>query len=68
MDKLNLPIPGVDGPARYDHSTLLFTRRPDAAFDLAVGTPAQVNLWKAISREQGTLYPMRSGREFGVFS
>jgi len=68
MDKLNLPVPGVDGPARYDQSTLLFKRRPDGTFDLEVGSRSSINKWKKVSHEQGTLYRMRGGREFGIFS
>lgn len=67
MDKLNLPLPGVDGPPHYEHETLLFSRSPDDSFELEVGTPAQVRQWKAASRAQQTLYAMQSGREFGVF-
>ena len=31
MDKINLPIPGTQGPATYDHSILLFERNGYAA-------------------------------------
>jgi hypothetical protein len=26
MDKINLPLPGIDGPATYDNAFLLFER------------------------------------------
>jgi hypothetical protein len=68
MDKLNLPIPTDEGPEEYEGTTLLFERRADGAFNMLVGTSADVRGWKRRSRRQGTLYQMRSGREYGVFS
>lgn len=72
MDRLDLPHPGSPGPPAYDGETLLFTRRPDGAFDLKLGTAAEIGHWKKKSRARGTLYKMakttaRRSREYGVF-
>lgn len=67
MDKLDLPIPGVEGPPSYRDQTLLFTRETPSTFRLTIGTLAEQETWKARSRAIGSLYAMRSGREFGVF-
>ena len=42
MDKLNLPIPGDEGPDRYEGTTLLFERRSDGSFEMTVGSSAEV--------------------------
>jgi HKD family nuclease len=68
MDKLNLPIPGVETPATYGNQTLLFRRRPDGTYDLSVGTQEDVAEWKARSTAQASIYEMRGGREYGVFN
>ena len=67
MDKLDLPIPDVEGPPSYSHQTLLFTRLGTKSFQLKIGSPADVAAWKAQSRAAGTAFSMQSGREFGVF-
>ena len=67
MDRLNLPIPGAGGPPTYRDSMLLFTRRPNGAFNLEVGSASQIRAWKTRSRRQGTLFAMRGGRQWGVF-
>jgi len=67
MDKLDLPIPDVEGPPSYSGQTLLFTRESPATFRLTLGTAADIMAWKAQSRAMGTLFTMRSRREFGVF-
>jgi len=67
MDKLDLPILGVEGPPSYSHQTLLFTRDGPRSFRLSVGTAAEIAAWKARSSSLGTSYSMRSGRKFGVF-
>lgn len=67
MDKLDLPLPGIEGPPSYSHNTLLFTRRGANTFDLQLGSPGDIAKWKSQSRQAGTLYRMQSGREFGVF-
>ncbi len=67
MDKLDLPIPSVEGPPSYSGQTLLFTRESPTTFRLTVGVAADIAKWKARSKAGGTLFSMRSGREFGVF-
>lgn len=67
MDKLNLPVPGVEGPPDYKNKTLLFKRQADGAFLLRVGSSTDAKEWEKISRTQGTLYEMQSGRKYGVF-
>jgi len=68
MDKLNLPVPGVEGPANYENQTLLFQHQSDGTFLLRIGTPQQRRRWKEIPRAQGTLFTMQGGREYGVFN
>jgi hypothetical protein len=68
MDKLDLPIPGVDGPPTYENNVLLFTRMNDGSFEVSLGTPADIRRWKAASATLGTKFRMTSGREWGVFS
>jgi HKD family nuclease len=67
MDKLDLPIPGQEGPATYRNQTLLFTREADGSFRLIVGSAASISTWKERSRKLGTMFQMKSGREYGVF-
>ncbi len=68
MDKLDLPIPDEEGPPTYRDTVLRFERLSDGTFRLHVGTAGEVRRWRSKSRRQRTLYAMRSGREFGVFS
>jgi HKD family nuclease len=70
MDKVNLPVPGTDGPDSYDDSILLFDRSGLTAkgapkFRLTVGTEANLKKWKADAafEEERT---MQSGRRYGV--
>lgn len=67
MDKLNLPVPGEEGPTKYDDSTLLFCRTGPGVFELAVGSEEQAQGWRERSESQGTLFELQSGRRFGVF-
>lgn len=57
MDKLDLPIPSVEGPPSYSGHTLLFTRESPSSFHLGIGTAAEIAAWKAKSRAGGTLFP-----------
>jgi hypothetical protein len=68
MDKLDLPIPNVDGPPSYSNRTLLFERLPDGSFELTIGTDATRARWQELSAEQGTQYAMQGGRAYGVFT
>ena len=67
MDKLNLPVPEDGGPPEYKDRTLLFKRVSSDEFQLSVRSRASASSWKSKSRNQGTLFEMRSGRKYGVF-
>jgi hypothetical protein len=67
MDKLDLPIPGQEGPPSYRNQTLLFSREADGSFRLKLGTSAEIQSWKDRSRKLGTSFVLRGGRAFGVF-
>lgn len=66
MDKLNLPIPGQDGPERYDNEILLFEKLADGTFSLSIATAQEADLSRR-SLEIDALYHMRGGRPWGVF-
>jgi hypothetical protein len=68
MDKLDLPIPGVDGPPSYRNEVLRFERMADGTYRLSLGTAADVARWKRLSDVSGTRFRMGSGREWGVFN
>ena len=68
MDKLNLPVPEDGGPYEYEGKTLLFKKTSSGEFQLSVYSRASAYRWKSKSRNQGTLFEMRGGREYGVFS
>jgi hypothetical protein len=51
MDKLDLPIPNIEGPFSYRNSTLLFVKEGAASFQLAVGTATTAARWRAKSDE-----------------
>ena len=70
MDKVNLPVPGTEGPQSYDNSILLFERSglaPDGTlqFQLYVGNEAQLTRWKRASISVTDLR-MQSGRRYGL--
>lgn len=67
MDKLTLPIPGVDGPPKYDDENLLFKRLGPGRFSLEVGTNAEKKQWRRRSKEIGAAFKMSGGRAWGVF-
>ncbi len=68
MDKVNLPIPdGVQGPATYDNSCLLFERKWPKKFRLTLGTAKQRRQWVAWSKSQKQHYTLSANREFGFF-
>lgn len=67
MDKLNLPIPGADGPETYENKTLMFEKLRDGTYSLTIGSKAGISKWKRLSKKTKTLYQMQSGREYGVF-
>jgi len=67
MDKLNLPVPGGDGPPSYDNQCLLFRRMTPKVFKLTLGTPADRATWLKRSKAIDGDFKMTSGREWGVF-
>jgi hypothetical protein len=71
MDVLALPVPGTEGPSKYDQETLLFERVSDRAavhFVLRVLSNAEKRRSKVASaRARGGPYRMTSGREWGTF-
>jgi len=67
MDKLDLPIPGQEGPPSYRNQTLLFSREPDGSYRMTVGKPEEITNWRNRSLTRGTSFQMRSGRAYGVF-
>jgi HKD family nuclease len=66
MDKVNLPIPGGQNPARYDHTHLLWERRPGGIFRLRVN--ARGRAWREASRRERTIFSYAGGqRDWGFF-
>ena len=68
MDKVNLPIPGEDGPATYDNSVLHFERVSPGRFRIRLGNAAEITEWRRRSQRQGMKYELAGGREFGFYS
>lgn len=70
MDVLTLPVPGTQGPAKYDQQTLLFEKtsnRSGLRFELKLASAGDKGRWKARSKPVGGPFQMTSGREWGVF-
>jgi hypothetical protein len=68
MDKLTLPMPGQDGPPKYDKRTLLFTRVGPRNFRLELGAAGEKRLWIQQSKAIDAFHVMPSqGRKWGVF-
>jgi hypothetical protein len=67
MDKLDLPIPGAEGPTTYENTHLIFSREGAGRFELQRGTTAEIARWRRASTDSHTLFRMNSGREWGVF-
>ncbi len=67
MDKLTLPIPGVDGPVKYDNENLLFQQIGPSLFRLTVGNNTQKAQWRRRSQDIDAAYKMGGGRAWGVF-
>ncbi len=69
MDRLNLPHPGGNGPAKYDQETLVFrkvARQGGVIFDLSLATTAaQKNALRRASAAVGLDLVMPGGRRFG---
>jgi hypothetical protein len=70
MDVLGLPIPGQEGPAKYDSETLLFTRSERDGhlyFGLRLGAGRDESAWRRASDLVHGRFAMTSGRQWGVF-
>ena len=70
MDVLTLPIPGTEGPPRYDGETLLFEQVVDSAgvkYMLRIGSALNRRAWRHQSSRISGDFKMTSGREWGVF-
>lgn len=66
MDKINLPRPGGDHPARYDHRYLFWERLPDGRFRLEVRPNGTA--WRCASRNEGSYFHYSgSPRTWGYF-
>ncbi len=67
MDVQTLPIPGTEGPAKYDQETICFERIGVRRFRLLIGNSREKSRWKRASRAIDGAFKMKSGREWGVF-
>jgi len=66
MDKVNLPIPGRNGPVTYDNSYVIFERQGPGRFDVI--TTDRAGLRRRARRANRTVqYEMAGGREYGLF-
>ena len=69
MDKVNLPVPGKDGPRTYDNTFLHFERIEPGLFRVRlVRDQKELQIWRKKSQRQGLLYIMSGGRQFGLYS
>lgn len=64
QDKVNLPVPPSGHPG-YADSYLCWERVGPGRFRLTVSNDGSI--WKAASQAAGTLFKMKSGREWGFF-
>ena len=70
MDVLGLPIPGTEGPLKYDGQTLLFEQVIDLAgakYILRLGSAHDQRSWYTKSNRISGAFKMTSGRQWGVF-
>jgi len=68
MDKVNLPIPGQEGPPSYDQTCILFERIGDQQFRIKLAKGSDLTRWSKKSKEQGLYYQFTGGRNYGFFS
>ncbi len=68
MDKVNLPIPGEDGPASYDNTYVHFERIGKRSFKVTLSTDNEQQIWRKTSVKQQMLYALAGGREYGFYS
>ncbi|WBB49783.1 hypothetical protein O3597_04695 [Verrucosispora sp. WMMA2044] len=72
MDKINLPIPGRDGPDTYDNTVLIFDRADEIdadgndVFNLEVTNETGLRRRQALATAVVPLQ-MAGGRRFGLF-
>ena len=67
IDKLTLPIPGVDGPPSYDGEILQFERVTPGFYRLSVLNAAEQQRSRKASKAIGASFKMLGGRTWGVF-
>ena len=67
MDVLTLPVPGSDGPTKYDQETLHFENVGVRTFDLTIGRGRKAEIWRKESQRIGGAFCMKSGRQWGVY-
>lgn len=67
MDKINLPIPGRDGPESYDNTVLHFERVGNGVFRLTLGSAVKARKWRKMSNAQGMMGELND-RKFGFYS
>lgn len=67
MDKLVLPMPGVEGVPGYDNQYLLFRRTKPGVFELTVEAKAKAIQWAKKSAAVDAAFRMSRGRVWGVF-
>jgi hypothetical protein len=70
MDVLTLPLPGAEGPTKYDQETLLFEKVSDGRgfrFVLRLAAGGDKRQWRTRSQRVDGAYQMTSGREWGLF-
>ena len=67
MDVLTLPVPGTEGPEKYDQQTLLFERVGVRRFNLTISRGGNAAKWRKRSGSIKGEFKMTSGRRWGVF-
>lgn len=68
MDRVTLPLPGTEGPTKYDNENLIFRRIGPGRFDLVTGSKAQLASWHKRSKSIDASFQMPAGgRQWGVF-
>lgn len=67
MDKLVLPIPGVNGPDSYDKKNLIFRCVAPGRFKISIGSDADKKVWLRNSKKIDADFAMKGGRKWGVF-
>jgi hypothetical protein len=68
MDKINLPIPGDDGPESYDNSVVHFEKLGPKRFRVKLAGAGDAERWREESEEQGMRYELAGGRQFGFYN